>query len=509
MDFGLFVERYFPRHEINILLNSTSLYDRYAYLTKNNAIVISTDNEDMVYLFKRSLNDPSVVISAKHRKIGEAPFVKPDSTKAILNLYEYIASYYDASQNSFIKSVIPPIKHKQYVTQLLQKPMIVLVGHDDIHRIYLFNEVINRDGQSKKSLGWLSSAKEAIKKITSLNGDKQKEKAHVNYKTYARKPRLHFDPNSKGEKAYSLIKNIFPIHQRNINSKFNELIIPSYLKKTKILHNFIPWLYLNGIPSDKYLESIKTISNDNDIEMSSKDVSLLIDYWKEDYVSWLEQSLINHHYKYIWADSVDINTGNNNFLSLLIIVGMNNRGDKKIISITKGNPKSLSHWRDSLSDLKKQGLLSPDLAIAQQGIGVWLALESIWPKTKHQWCWGRNKEEIIGKVKVKSKPAVRRQLSDIYKAKTLTESQKQIDIFCSSFDEEYPSLSDSLTDKKEKLLAFHNFPSKHHPQINNVRFIKNTFKTIAGCVEDKRKDEILLMAFQLVKTAQKKWSNLA
>ncbi len=509
MDFGLFVERYFPRHEINILLNSTSLYDRYAYLTKNNAIVISTDNKDMVYLFKRSLNDPSVVISAKHRKIGKAPFVKPDSTKAILNLYEYIASYYDGSQNSFIKSVIPPIKHKQYVTQLLQKPMIVLVGHDGIHRIYLFNEVINRDGQSKKSLGWLSSAKEAIKKITSFNGDKQKEKVDVNYKTYARKPRLHFDPNSKNAEVYALIKNIFPIHERNINSKFNNLIIPLYLKKTKVLHNFIPWLYLNGIPADKYLESIKTISNDNDIEMSSKDIDLLIDYWKEDYCSWLEQSLINHHYKYIWADSIDINTGDNNFLSLLIIAGVNDSGDKKIISITNGNPKSLYHWRDSLSDLKKQGLPCPDLAIAPQGIGIWLALDSIWPKTKHQWCWGRNKEEIIGQVNVESKPAVRRQLSLIYKAKSSVESQKQIDIFYSSFGEEYPKLTASLADNKENLLAFHDFPCEHHPQINNVRFIKNTFKTITRCIEDKRKDEILLMTFQLIKTAQKKWSNLA
>jgi hypothetical protein len=508
MDFGLFIERYFPRHEINSLLNrKASLYDRYTYLTKNNAIVINTDGKDMIYLFKRSLNDPGVRVSEKRRKIGKAPFVKPNSTKAILNLFEYIASYYEGSQNSFIKSVIPPIKHKQYVTQLLQKPMIVLVGDDDIHRIYLFNEVINRDGQSKKSLGWLSKAKEMIKKIIPLEEDK--ENVDVNYKTYARKPRLHFGPGSKNEKAYALIKNIFPIHERNINSKFNKLIIPLYLKKTKILHNFIPWLYLNGIPANKYLESIKTISNDSDIEMSSKDVSLLIAYWKEDYVSWLEQSLINHHYKYIWADSVDINKGNNNFLSLLIIVGMNDRGDKRIISITHGNPKSKYHWSDSLSDLKKLGLPCPDLAIAPRGIGIWLALESIWPKTKHQWCWDSTKEIIVKNVNKKSKPEIRKQLINIYKAKTLYESQKQIDIFCSSFDEEYPKLSDSLKDNKENLLAFYDFPYEHYSQINNVRFIKNTFKTITGRVHNKRKDEILLMAFQLIKTAQKKWSNLA
>jgi len=506
MDFGLFIEKYFPGYEINSLLNrKASLYDRYAYLTKNNAIVISTDGRDIIYLFKRSLNDPSVVISDKRRKIGEAPFVNPDSTKSILNLSEYIASYYDGSQNNFIKSVIPPINHKQYVTQLLQKPMIVLIGDDDIHRIYLFNDVIHEAGQTKKTYGQLSNVKNSMDDLSLF----KKEDMEINQIGNTRKPRLHSSSDNKSAKAYALIKNIFPIHERNINSKFNELIIPSYLKKTKILRNFIPWLYLNGIPANKYLESIKTISNDNDIEMLSKDVDLLIDYWKEDYVSWLGQSLINHHYKYIWADSIDINTGDNNFLSLLIIAGMNDSGDKKIISITHGNPKSSYHWRDSLSDLKGQGLLSPDLAVAPQGIGIWLALESIWPKTKHQWCLGRNKEEIIGKVNVKSKPEIRRQLNRIYKAKTLTESQKQIDIFCSSFDEEYPSLSDSLTDKKEKLLAFHNFPSKHHPQINNVRFIKNTFKTITGCVEDKRRDEVLLMAFQLVKTAQKKWSNLA
>ncbi len=138
MDFGLFVEENSTPKEMKKLLNKGNTYDSFSYLLKINAIVVSTEYDDMVYLFKRSLNDLGVAASFDRRKIGHAPVV--ETTDKVMNLDEYIDMFF-GKKGDFRKGIIPPIP-KQYLTQLLNKSLIVVMGDDDIHRLYLFNRFI-------------------------------------------------------------------------------------------------------------------------------------------------------------------------------------------------------------------------------------------------------------------------------------------------------------------------------------------------------------------------------
>jgi hypothetical protein len=138
MDFDLFVEENSSPKEMKKILDKGNAYDVYSYLLEINAVVVSTEYDDMVYLFKRSLNDPSVTISKNRRKIGHAPVV--ETTDKVMNLDEYIDMFF-GKKGDFRKGIIPPIP-KQYLTQLLNKSLIVVMGDDDIHRLYLFNRFI-------------------------------------------------------------------------------------------------------------------------------------------------------------------------------------------------------------------------------------------------------------------------------------------------------------------------------------------------------------------------------
>ncbi len=58
------------------------------------------------------------------------------------------------------------------------------------------------------------------------------------------------------------------------------------------------------------------------------------------------------------------------------------------MAIADGYRQSKASWRDLLLDLKARGFQAgPLLAAGDGAMGVWAALEEVFPKTKQQRCW--------------------------------------------------------------------------------------------------------------------------
>lgn len=73
---------------------------------------------------------------------------------------------------------------------------------------------------------------------------------------------------------------------------------------------------------------------------------------------------------------------------LLVIIGVKPDGTKERLAIADGCRESKASWRDLLLDLKARGLqASPLLAAGDGAMGLWAALEEVFPRTKQQRCW--------------------------------------------------------------------------------------------------------------------------
>ena len=65
--------------------------------------------------------------------------------------------------------------------------------------------------------------------------------------------------------------------------KFNSQLVPPYLKRTKSLEEFIPWLYLKGISSGDMQPALEALLGEGATGLSANSVSRLKQGWEHDY----------------------------------------------------------------------------------------------------------------------------------------------------------------------------------------------------------------------------------
>ena len=85
-------------------------------------------------------------------------------------------------------------------------------------------------------------------------------------------------------------------------------------------------------------------------------------------------------------------------LCALVVIGVNERGEKHFLAIEDGVRESTQSWREVLLKLKSRGMNGPELAIGDGAMGFWAALEEVYPETR---CQRRSKTRPVGRSKTR------------------------------------------------------------------------------------------------------------
>ncbi len=295
--------------------------------------------------------------------------------------------------------------------------------------------------------------------------------------------------------------------------KFNSQLVPPYLKRTKNLEEFIPWLYLKGISTGDMQPALETLLGEGASGLSANTVSRLKQGWEQDYDQWRHRDLSKRRFVYIWADGVYCNVRMDDKLCLLVIVGSDDAGRKEVLAVVDGYRESEASWTEVIEQLESQGLqLPPDLAVGDGALGFWKALTKKWPTTKHQRCWVHKTANVLNKVPKAVQPKIKEALHDIWMADTRQAAHKAYDSCVRRFEDKYPGAMDCLVKDKESMLAFYDFPAVHWQHLRTSNPIESVFATVRlrttrtkSCGSRKT---TLTMAWKLMTTAQKKWRRL-
>ena len=170
--------------------------------------------------------------------------------------------------------------------------------------------------------------------------------------------------------------------------KFNSKLVPPYLKRTKNVEEFIPWLYLKGISTGEMQPALEALLGEGATGLSAATVSRLKKSWEADYRQWSQRDLSRRRYVYVWADGVYSNVRMDDRLCLLVIVGSDDTGRKEVLAVVDGYRESEASWLEVIEQLESQGLtIPPKLAIGDGALGFWKALAKKWPQTAQQRCW--------------------------------------------------------------------------------------------------------------------------
>lgn len=204
--------------------------------------------------------------------------------------------------------------------------------------------------------------------------------------------------------------------------------------------------------------------------------------------------------------------GSDDRLCVLVVIGVNARGEKHFLAVEDGVRESTQSWREVLLGLKSRGLSAPKLAIGDGAMGFWAALEETHPCTRQQRCWVHKSANVLNYLPKRTQPKARKMLHDIWQAETREDAHASFDLFIETFDAKYPKATECLMRDRDELLAFYNFPAQHWQSIRTSNPIESAFATIRhrtkrtkGCLS---RDGMLHMMFKLGQSAEKSWRKL-
>lgn len=296
--------------------------------------------------------------------------------------------------------------------------------------------------------------------------------------------------------------------------KFNSSLVPPYVRKAKRVEAALPWLYLRGISTGDMQEALSVLLGDEAKGLSPAVVSRLKAQWADDYQAWNRRDLSKERYVYVWADGIySTLRGEDDRLCLLVLIGVNAQGDKRLLALSDGYRESKASWLSVVQDLQARGLQeAPKLAIGDGALGFWAAINEAWPATRQQRCWVHKTANVLAALPDSLQGKAKAGLREIWLAETKAGAEKALAAFQRDFEAKYPKAVNLLEKDRDTLLAFYDFPAEHWVHIRTTNPIESSFATIRhrttrtkNCVS---RNTLLGLVFQLALTAEKGWRRI-
>lgn len=99
-------------------------------------------------------------------------------------------------------------------------------------------------------------------------------------------------------------------------------------------------------------------------------------------------------------------------------------------------------------------------------------------------------------------------MQEIYNAEDRGHAEKAIEAFARAYGAKFPKAVTKITDDRDELLAFYDFPAKHWIHLRTTNPIESTFSTVKLRTKVTRAGSpaaALAMVFKLVESAQTRW----
>jgi len=128
--------------------------------------------------------------------------------------------------------------------------------------------------------------------------------------------------------------------------RFESKLVPTYVRRAKSMDAALPWLYLRGISQADTGPALEALVGKDVANLSGAVVGKLKRRWADEYAAWAKADLSKERWVYLWVDGVYSGIrADDHKLCALIVIGVNERGQKRFLAIEDGVRESKQSWR--------------------------------------------------------------------------------------------------------------------------------------------------------------------
>ena len=196
--------------------------------------------------------------------------------------------------------------------------------------------------------------------------------------------------------------------------------------------------------------------------------------------------LNKYRYAYIWADGVYLGAGvDREKTALLCVVGAREDGVKELLGMELGYRESTESWSGVLRSLRDRGMDAPLLAIGDGALGLWAALDAVFPTTAHQRCWNHRALNVQSKLPKALHSEVRKRLREMSYAPTRSACERLRDAYVSDLRTDgRTDAADTVLRDWESFVSFYDFPLEHWVHLRTTNPLESVFSAVRlrdGC----------------------------
>ena len=153
---------------------------------------------------------------------------------------------------------------------------------------------------------------------------------------------------------------------------FHSALVPPYVRRSRSLDAAIPWLYLKGVAAGEMRVALTALVGSQAKGLSANVVGRLKRQWQSNTRrgrsgGWTARGGFTCGRT---ASTVDCGPPRRT-LCALVVIGVNERGEKRFLAIEDGVRESKQSWREVLLDLKARGMSqAPELAVGDGRAGL-------------------------------------------------------------------------------------------------------------------------------------------
>ena len=162
---------------------------------------------------------------------------------------------------------------------------------------------------------------------------------------------------------------------------------------------------------------------------------------------------------------------------LLVAYGVRANGQRQLLAFVRARAESQAAWEGFLWDLQQRGLCGRQLqlVLSDGAAGLAAALETVYPRARHQRCWVHKMRNLRDGVRRRDQAAIKRDAQRIYLARNARQARGAFQRFRFHWRALYPGLVKRLERDLPDLLTFFDFPQPLWRKLRTTNAIERCF----------------------------------
>ena len=294
---------------------------------------------------------------------------------------------------------------------------------------------------------------------------------------------------------------------------FESKIVRRYERTSRQTQDLFRKLYLEGLSTGDFKPVFRELVGET-AALSPNAIVRLKQRWESEYRSWRSRRLDEHRYAYIWADGVYLRAGvDREKTALLCVVGAREDGVKELLGMELGYRESTESWSGVLRSLRDLGMSAPLLAVGDGALGLWAALDAVYPTTGHQRCWNHRALNAQSKLPKALHSEVRKRLREMSAATSRVECERLRDEYVTDLRADGRSdAAETVLRDWESFVSFYDFPVEHWVHLRTTNPIESMFSAVRlrtdAARRMKRRDSALYLVFKVTLRLSERWRPL-